>query len=148
MSTKSPDTQDDSDQLDGETDAYVIPHEWLQNAPTATITNGETEYYAVLYTVERNVTSDEDVLAGRKQGRAEEWTIHALYVRADGQRAVEYPYDARVIDTGTGLDVTPRDFQATVAVDGEIVTPHSAPQNQLVVDALDALHDIQTEVEA
>lgn len=147
MSTKSPDTQDDSD-LNGESDAYVIPREWLANAPTATITDGETEYYAVLYTVERTVTSDEDVLAGRKQGRGEEWTIHALYVRADGQRAVEYPYDARVVETGDGIDVTPRNFEATVAVDGEIVTPHAAPQSQLVLEALDALHDIQPEVEA
>jgi len=148
MSTKQPDAQDRNASLDRETNPQQIPEEWLQDAPRATISEGETEYHAVLYTVEHTVTSDEDILAGRKQGRAEEWIIHALYVRADGQRAVEYPYDTRVVETGDGLNVTPRNFEASVAVDGDIVTPHAAPQSQLVVDALDELHDIDVEADA
>lgn len=135
--------------LDEETNPRVIPTTWLADAHDEPVQSGETRYYATLYTVERQLASDPDVLAGHKQGRAEEWTVHILYVRADGQRRVERNYDAHVADIGGSIQVTPRRFTATIAVDGRRDTPHSAPRSEEIVAALADLHDIDaTEEEA
>ncbi|MDL0133546.1 hypothetical protein [Halobacterium salinarum] len=148
MSTKQPDAQDrNASPLDRETNPQQIPTEWLQNAPRATIDDGETEYYAVLATIERTL-ANADVLAGHRDGRGEEWTVHVLYVRADGARRVSRTYDASVTETSDGLKVTPKGLMGSIAVDGEHVTPHSAPVTEEIVDALDELHDIDVEVDA
>ncbi|MUV59965.1 hypothetical protein [Halobacterium sp. CBA1126] len=146
MSTESPQTQDrNASPLHRETNPQQLPQEWLQNAPRATIDDGETEYYATLYTVERTLAQDPDVLAGKRDGRGEQWTVHVLYVRADGARRVSRTYDASVTETSDGLQVTPKGLMASVAVDGEHVTPHSAPVTEEIVDALRELHDIDVE---
>lgn len=128
---------------DEETDPRTIPSEWLATGYNEPIHAGETKYYAVLYTVEHELTNDPDVLAGRMQGRAEEWTIHALYVREDGQRRVSRSYDTHVTETGDGgIEVTPQRFAATIAVDGRQDTPHSAPRTDEIVAALADCHNI------
>jgi len=149
MSTESPQTQDrNASPLHRETNPQQIPTEWLQDAPRASIDDGETPYYAVLATIERTLATDPDVLAGHRDGRGEEWTVHVLYVRADGTRRIERTYDASVTETADGLDVTPKGLQASIAVDGDHVTPHSAPVTEEITEALDELHGITVEVEA
>ncbi|WP_089650135.1 hypothetical protein [Halobacterium hubeiense] len=143
MSTKQPETQDrNASSLNGETSPQQIPAEWLQDAPRASIDDGETEYYAVLATIERTL-ANADVLAGHRDGRGEEWTVHVLYVRRDGARRVSRTYDASVIETADGLRVTPKGLQASIAVDGDHVTPHSAPVTDEITEALRELHEIE-----
>lgn len=114
----------------------------MQDAPRATIDDGETRYYATLATIERTLAQDPEVLAGRRDGRGETWRVHVLYVRADGARRVSRTYDASVTETADGLQVTPKGLMASIAVDGEHVTPHSAPVTEAIVDALRELHGI------
>jgi len=143
MSTHTPKTQDGIEALHKETDPRPVPEAWLDDAPHANVDADETRYYAVLHTIEKSVADDHDVLAGHKQGRAEDWTVHVLFVRADGKRRVEQPYDARVIETADGLDVTPRDFRASIAVDGRDITPVSRPRTTDIERALSELHNIE-----
>jgi len=133
-----------------ETDPRIIPSAWLTTGHDEPVQDGETRYYPVLYTVERQLASDPDVLAGRKQGRAEEWTVHVLYVRRDGQRRVSRDYDARVTETGThGVEVTPQRFASSISVDGHQDTPHSAPRTDRIETALVTRHSIDpTEADA
>lgn len=142
MSTNTPTQENGTDSpLTGETTHRQIPAEWIADAPDAELSEGETRYYATLYTVEREL-AEADVLAGRTDGRAEQWTVHVLYTRADGQRRVSRHLDASVVETSEGLDVTPKDFQASISVDGDHVTPHSAPCSEEIQAALRELHDI------
>ncbi|QRY26393.1 hypothetical protein [Halobacterium sp. BOL4-2] len=147
MSTHTPRAQDGIEALHNETDPRPIPQAWLDNAPRADVNAAETEYHAVLHTIERSVAGDTDVLAGHKQGRAEQWTIHVLFVRGDGQRRVEQAYDARVVETADGLQITPRGLRASIAVDGRDITPVARPRTTDIERALRDLHDIDVESE-
>jgi streptogramin lyase len=147
MSTKQPDAQDRNASFHRETNPQQIPTEWLQDAPKADLSEGETEYYAVLATIERTL-ANADVLAGHQDGRGETWRVHVLYVRADGARRVSRTYDASVTETADGLQVTPKGLMGSIAVDGEYVTPHSAPVTEAIEDALRELHGISVEVDA
>ncbi|WP_338417018.1 hypothetical protein [Halobacterium salinarum] len=148
MSTKQLNAKDGIEALHHETDPRPIPQAWLDDAPRADVNAAETEYHAVLYTVERSVAGDTDILAGHKQGRAEQWTIHVLFVRGDGQRRVEQAFDACVVETADGLQITPRGLRASIAVDGRDITPVARPRTTDIERALSELHDIDTTTEA
>jgi hypothetical protein len=144
MSTNTLEANEDdgSHPLDGETTAELLPDAWVDDRDEP-LAAGETRYYAVMYTVERVLSGDADVLSGREPGRGEEYRIHVLYVRGDASRRVERSYPATVVDDGSGVRVRPKGgIQSSIAVDGSAVTPAAGKRAQLVVEALDELHDV------
>jgi hypothetical protein len=145
MSTKQRNGQDGIEALHEETSPKPVPETWLDDAPNPTVDEDETRYYAVLHTIEHTVTDDHEVLRGDKPGAPEDWTVHVLYVRADGQRRVSRHLDARVVETTNGLDVTPRGFTASIAVDGDHVTPVARPVTDQIERALNDLHGIEVD---
>ncbi|MDL0127046.1 hypothetical protein [Halobacterium salinarum] len=153
MSTIESETQDCTDsRLDGESDPDNVAAHWIDNGVDEPLADGETRYYAVRQTIEREL-ADTQTLAGQKSGRGEHVVIHVLYVRSDGHRAVEREYDARVqeLDGSAIVDPAalgsrhPGEFYSSLAVSGESEEPFGIPRSEAIVRALDELHDIQAD---
>ena len=149
MSAKEPETQDCTDsRLGGESDPDFVAQHWIDHGVHEDVNDGETRYYAVRQTIEREL-ADTDTLSGQKSGRGETITIHVQYVRGDGHRAVEREYEARVqeldgsaiVDPAALSSNKPGEFYASIAV-GEDSEPVGIPRTEDVVRALDELHDV------
>lgn len=128
---------------DGTDAADIIPADWLDAALSVPVADNEDAFLPVLFTVERELTDDVDVLSGDKPGRGEVWQIAVLYVSPDGRRRVDETFPARVVDAGErGTLVTPQRLYDAVGVDGDVTEGVRRRVTPQIADALASLHDI------